>query len=416
MSPVPHPDTARRGEPPHYAFRPVTTRAFAELENAAEQPKLLAIVAPVGYGKTVLMSELHARLVARGERCYWSTLDERDTRAEDVLQRLERHASRHGGTLHPTQALFRGDETVDARVESLVRSASEQRNGFTAFIDNLHFCTDPQLGPILDRMVFDTPGPARFVISSTAALPVHLARAKLEGRVRQVGYADLSLDLAGVTDLLGPRITEALDAEHLDTILTQTEGWPAALRMMQIALAGSRDPRVLLQQFSGSDEDVVALLNRHVLQGLPSALRDFLLAIAPLQSFDAALCAHATGDTEAQSHLDWLVQHNVFMVPLDRTRSRYRLHGLFRQCLLGEARQVQASDARNAVLERAARWCEQQGQWRDAMEYALAAHALPLAGRVLEKTAPTFVRNRGDTPLLIHFQSWAISGRIHVEI
>ena len=404
MTPLCDTDAARRGEPPHYAFRPVTTRAFAQLAEVGEQPKLLAIVAPVGYGKTVLMAELHARLVARGERCYWTTLDERDTRAEDVLQRLERHASRYGGALHPTQALFRGDESVDTRVQSLVRAASEQHNGFTAFIDNLHFCTDPLLGPMLGRMVFDTPASARFVISSTAALPVHLARAKLEGRVRQVGYADLSLDLAGVADLLGPRITEALDAEHLDAILAQTEGWPAALRMMQIALTGSREPRVLLQQFSGSDEDLVALLNRHVLRGLPVALRDFLLAIAALHTFDAALCAHATGDLEARSHLDWLVQHNVFMVPLDRTHSRYRLHGLFRQCLLGEARQIHTSETRNSVLERAARWCEQQGQWRDAMDYALAAHALSLAGRVLEKTAPTFVRNRGDTP---QYLAWA---------
>jgi LuxR family transcriptional regulator, maltose regulon positive regulatory protein len=398
MTPALDPESARLGEPPHFTFKPVATRALADLGDTEERFKLLAIVAPVGYGKTVLMSELHARLVARGERCYWSTLDERDTRAEDVLQRLERHSSRYGNTLHPTQALFRGDESLETRIESLVRAASERTTGFTAFIDNLHFCTDPQLGPMLDRLVFDTPEHARFVFSSTAALPIHLTRAKLEGRVRQVGYVDLSLDLAGVADLLGPRITEALGAEHLEAILSQTEGWPAALRMMQLALAGSREPRVLLQQFSGSDEDLVALLNRQVLRELSPALRDFLLAIAQLHTFDAALCTQATGDADAQTHLDWLVQHNVFMVPLDRTRSRYRLHGLFRQCLLGEARQIHSDAARNAVLERAASWCEQNGHFRDAVEYALAAHALPLAVRVLEKAAPTFVRNRGDTP------------------
>lgn len=406
MSPAIDTDAVRRGEPPHYAFRPVTTRALAELGDGGERSKLLAIVAPVGYGKTVLMSELHARLMARGERCYWTTLDERDTRVEDVLQRLERHSSRYGSPLHPTQALFRGDESLETRIESLVKAVSERESGLTAFIDNLHFCTDPKLGPFLDRLVFDTPEHARFIFSSTAALPIHLARAKLEGRVRQVGYTDLSLDLAGVADLLGPRIVEAVGAEQLEAILHQTEGWPAALRMMQLALAGSREPRALLQQFSGSDEDLVALLNRQVLSGLPAALREFLLAIAPLHTFDAALCAHATGDADAQTHLDWLVQHNVFMVPLDRSRDRYRLHGLFRQCLLGEARQIQTTAARNAVLERAAAWCEQNGHFRDAVEYALAAHALPLAVRVLEKAAPTFVRNRGDTP---QYLAWARS-------
>jgi LuxR family transcriptional regulator, maltose regulon positive regulatory protein len=86
MTPALDPESARLGEPPHFTFKPVATRALADLGDTEERFKLLAIVAPVGYGKTVLMSELHARLVARGERCYWSTLDERDTRAEDVLQ------------------------------------------------------------------------------------------------------------------------------------------------------------------------------------------------------------------------------------------------------------------------------------------------------------------------------------------
>lgn len=406
MSPATDPDAARRGEPPHYAFRPVATRAFAELGDGGERSKLLAIVAPVGYGKTVLMGQLHARLLARGERCYWTTLDERDTRVEDVLQRLERHYSRDGGTLHPTQALFRGDESLETRIESLIRAVNERDGEFTAFIDNLHFCTDAELGRLLDRLVFDTAAHARFVLSSTAALPIQMARAKLEGRVRQIGYADLSLDLAGVADLLGPRIVEALGTKHLEAILHQTEGWPAALRMMQLALAGSREPRALLQQFSGSDEDLVALLNRQVLRGLPPGLREFLLAIAPLHTFDAALCAHATGDVDAQVHLDWLIQHNVFMVPLDRSRSRYRLHGLFRQCLLGESRQTQTPAVRDAVLERAAAWCEQNGHFRDALEYALEAHALPLAVRVLEKAAPAFVRNRGDLPKYV---AWARS-------
>lgn len=404
MSPADDSDATRRGEPPPHAFQPVVTRALTALTAEVQRPKLLAVVAPMGYGKTVLMSELHTRLVAGGERCYWTTLDERDIHAEDVLQRLERHSTRYARASHPTQALFRGDATLESRVESLVRVASDHPEGFTAFIDNLHFCTDPRLGPMLDRLVFGTPQAARFVISSTAALPIHLARAKLEGRVRQIGYAELALDLSGVADLLGPGITAALGPGYLEAILKQTEGWPAALRMMQLALASSDEPRALLQRFSGSDEDLVALLNRQVLHGLPPALRDFLLVIAPLHTFDAALCAHATGDGQAQAHLDWLVQHNVFMLPLDRSRRRYRLHGLFRQCLLAEARRAQASEQRLAVLERAARWCEQQAQWRDAMEYALAAHALPLAGRVLEKIAPDFVRTLGDTPQYI---AWA---------
>lgn len=405
MKPSPDPHLPRRGEPPHYGFRPVVTRAMAELMHAREQPKLLAVVAPVGYGKTVLMAEWHAHLVARGTRCYWTTLDERATRAEDVLQHLEDHSERRDRQFHPTQALFRGDASLDSRIEALIRMACERTEGFTAFIDNLHFCPDPQLGRLLERLVFDTPDTAHFVFSSTTALPLHLARAKLEGRVRQIGFAELSLDATGVADLLGARISALLGAQQLDAIVDQTEGWPAALRMMQLALEASPEPRRLLQAFSGSDEDLVALLNRQVLGTLAPPLREFLLAISSLHTFDAALCAHATGDRHAQAHLDWLVQHNVFMVPLDRSRTQYRLHGLFRQCLQAEARQQPDHDRHaRQVLERAARWCQQHGASRDAMEYALAAEALPLAVQILDATATTFVRNHGDLP---RYLAWA---------
>lgn len=393
----------RDAEPPNYGFRPVRTRALDEFEAQARVPKWISIVAPVGYGKTVLMTEMHGRLEARGDTCHWIALDERDGRCEDLLQRLEQTLPAPVHAAHPTQALFRGDSSVDARLTRWIAAASAHA-GITVFIDNLHHCSDPQLGTVLDRLLLGTPQQLRFVVSGTSAPPVHLARAKLEGHVREVGYESLCLDLDGLRDLLGAEVSAALGPHWLSTVLQQTEGWPAAARMMQLAMASSTHPRLLAEQFSGSDEDLVALLHRQVLHGLPAARRRFLLDIAVLHDLDADLCAYATGDAQAGAHLDWLVRHNVFMVPLDRRRERYRLHGLFRQCLLGEARRQMPAPRHRDVLLRAAQFSEPRERWRDAIEYALAAQAPEGAARALEACAPSFVRNRGDTPQYI---SWA---------
>ena len=76
--------------PPNFMFRPVRTRLLEDLERSAmERPKVLGIVAPIGYGKTVLMSELYAHLRQSGEHCFWVGLDDRDASVARLLGSLE---------------------------------------------------------------------------------------------------------------------------------------------------------------------------------------------------------------------------------------------------------------------------------------------------------------------------------------
>lgn len=394
-----------RGQAPQHAFQVIRTPAMADFEAAlANRSKVLAVVAPVGYGKTVFLTGVHARLETSAEDCFWVTLEERDTRLEDVLQKMESVAARNTQPLHPTQALFRGDQSAESRIESLIQAMRSYPHPFTAFIDNLHFCTDPRLAGLLDQMTFQTPPVARFAFSSTASLPFNLTRAKLEGLVRQVGHSSLALDIPGIRQLLGKTVANRLDEVDLQSILDLTEGWPAAVRMIQIAIADHPKPRTLVRQFSGSDQDLVALLNRQLLQVMPDSLRDFLLSVAWLHTFDASLCNSVTESSDSQVHIDALVRRNAFIVPLDRARTQFRLHGLFRQCLISEARAQVPAATRQASLDRAARHCEQQERPFDAMEYAIEAQAFQFATQILDKHAGYFVRDKGDTT---HFIDWA---------
>ena len=399
----------KRGEPPCYPFRAIQTSAHRRFESfTGATPELVAVVAPVGYGKTILLGDLHGRLEARGERCFWTMLDERDSRLEDLLQRCETLAAQNSPRAHPTQALFRGDQPIEARIDALVDTVSRYPHPFTAFIDNLHFCQDPRAGTLLNRLVFDTPPSAKFVLSGTVALPINLTRAKLEGRVLQIGYSELALDMTGICEMLGQSLCSQLDEAQIDRIKLLTEGWPAAVRMLQIAMAGMANPATLIDQFSGSDEDLVAMLNRQVLQGLPGNLREFLLNIAPLHDFDASLCAALTdtSDAEANAMIEDLVMRNVLIMPLDRTRTQFRLHGLFRQYLLGEARRQLGETTRLLALSRAAKHCRDHGNPRDAIGYAIEARAFDIASSTLDQHATYFVRDLGD---IAQFIDWTRS-------
>jgi len=383
-------------------FRPVRTRLLEDLERVdSARPKVVSLVAPIGYGKTVLMSELHTHLCRSGEQCFWIGLDDRDSNLERFLSSLETVLSGRGTVVHMTQALMRGDTPLEGRIEALIARIASLDGATTLFIDNLNSCVDEALGDFLDALVFRTPAAVRFVWSSTTALAINLGRAKLEGKVRQVGFAELSLDAREAQELLGTELQGHLGTDGIEILLRQTEGWPAAVRMAQIVLADAEQPLVALETFSGSDEDIAALLNRQVLRGFTPALREFLLCLSQLHTFGIEMCRYVLGSEDAERHLDFLFQRNVFIIPLDRNRKRYRLHGLFRQYLLSEAERSLAAEKKHRVLQRAAEWYERNGEWQDAIDYALAAGEFAAASRMLDRTATYFVRDRGDIPQYI---------------
>lgn len=380
-------------------FRPVRTRLLVSLSQPEDpRPKVVSLIAPVGYGKTVLMSQWHAQGQGMGEHGYWIGLNERHASLERVLDALQAVQVSGPGPFEPTQALIRGDEPIERRIDALIESLAHLPTPSTLFIDNLNSCTDEALGRLLDALIFRTPAALRVVWSSTFAPPFNSGRAKLEGLLRQVGVADLSLDADETRELLGTALDSAIGASGLAAVQRRTEGWPAAVRMAQIMLASAERPAVALADFSGSDEDVAALLKRQVLGCFSPALQDFLLCLAPLRTFSAGLCGQVAGLTEAQAqaHLDLLVQRNVFMVPLDRNGQRYRLHGLFREYLLSEGRRHLSAERRQAIFQRAAEWCEREQAWHDAIEYALAASDLSRASRLLDLAAASYAREQGD--------------------
>jgi len=378
-------------------FQPVCTQLLdAVVREGFRRSKILSIIAPTGYGKTVLMSELFSRWHQAGETCFWIGLADRNMGLARVVAAMEGVIHVHEDDTLSSQPFLPGDEPIESRIEVLLETLSQLSTTTTIFIDNLNCCNDETLGNFLDALIFRTPASIRFVWSSSVDIPFNLARAKLNGLIRQAGFSELSLNEAEVRELLGADIAHSIGAQGVSALLQQTEGWPAAIRMAQIILADSPQPLTTLNAFSGSDEDIAHLLNRQVLQGFPKELREFVLLLAQLRTFCLDLARQATGSKEAGHHLDFLFQRNVFVIPLDRNRKWYRLHGLFRAYLLSEAERSLSPERRRDVLRRAAEWCEKSGDWRDAVDYALAAEAYPFASRLVEKMATSSVRERGD--------------------
>jgi LuxR family maltose regulon positive regulatory protein len=394
----------RRQGPPDYAFQPIRTRLLDELlADVAAWPRVLSVVAPIGYGKTVLMTRLFDGLQELARPCFWIGLDDRDGDLGRVVNALEQAISVPGEEAPPLQALLPGYRKPELRLEGLLDSLAHLPEQSIIFIDNLNSCSDPALGQLLDTLIFRAPAGVHFIWSSSTRLPFNFARAKLQGLIRQIGLAELSLNEGETHALLGAELGGRIGFLGIEALLQQTEGWPAAIRLAQIILSDAAEPLAALETFSGSDEDIAALLNRHVLDSFAPELRAFVLALAPLRTFSIELARQATGSSEAASHIEFLLRRNVFIIPLDRQRKLYRLHGLFRSYLCSEAERLFGPAHRQAVLRRAAGSCEQSGELTDAVDYALAAGDMILTSRLVEQAATDAVRDRGNIPQYIRW-------------
>lgn len=394
---VPQPAWGRMSGPPFLSFTSIRTPLFDQLVSAdAPEAKLIAIAAPTGYGKTVLMTGLYEHYQRRGATCHWLALDDRDVTIERLLTHLEALLTRLDTKVDVNQALHQGDHPVDERIGGLLDAMALLPRPTIFFIDNLSYCTDDTLCYLIDALVFDAPSWVHFVISSTGRLQFDQPRAKLEGLLYSIGPDALSFDQDGIARMLGGEVCARLSPDDVAQIAMQTEGWPSAVRLMQIILTNAQNPRNALTTFSGSDEDLALLLNRSVLQRLDEGARTFLLEISLLRSYCVDLCQSIRGNARAEHYVKALVDRNMFVIPLDRNRIWYRLHGLFREFLVDEAQRVISAPRRQEILVNAAKWCERNGYWQDAMTYALESESVDLGAAMLERVAAKFVRDRGD--------------------
>ncbi|SEP86661.1 AAA domain-containing protein [Solimonas aquatica] len=400
----PPPEELGEGDPPSFAFEMLRLPVSAQVLDATGlRQKLLTVVAPAGYGKSVLLAMLRVELLAAGQDCAWLALDERAAGIGTIVQGLGRQLQTPDSRWQSPQTLLGGGDSAARGIESLLALLRKQNKPLTLFIDNLHFCRDPMLETLLDGLCFRSGAAVRLVFSSTQELRFNRTRARLEGLLRQLGASELAFGPAQVRAMLGETLCKRLDPDAVARIVARTEGWPAAVRLMQIALTTSKQPRQTLQAMAGSDEELAGLLDRHVFSKLSIAAREFLLRVGQLRVFSSALCREVSGDPDAQSYLDALLARNIFVIPLDRQHRWFRLHTLLREFLLREAERSLATETLQSVRLRAAQWCEQQAQWHDAMDYALAAGSHAKAAAILARIAPWFVRKLGEAPRFIQW-------------
>jgi LuxR family maltose regulon positive regulatory protein len=370
---------------------PRTRAAFIErgrpqsrLRDALLHRRMVLLCAPAGYGKTTLLAHELARLPP-GTAVAWISSDPGDDLQrllECTLAALEPYdppwRSAPEGLVSRAAASVDAQRDVAAEIINTIDGCNVER-GVIAF-DDLHRVEDPDWFRFLDHLIERLGARWCIVVTSRTEPPLALARLRAADDLAE--FRQLELQFARDEARVLAR-TAGLDAQLADRLFDRTQGWPAGLRIAIGAVnastnSGARDALRM------SDRPLFEFLVTEVLQKLPPALANFLLAVSVLHELDAARCEQVTGDAQTPAHLDAIERLGLFVDLLDAPVRTLRLHDLFRDALQERLR-VDRPDEWRACLQRAANSetdpVRRQTLW-------LAAGCEPQAAQALLAAAP----------------------------
>jgi len=335
---------------------------------------VVVVAAPAGYGKSTLMARWHAQLVERGVACAWLSLDEDDDDPARFMRYLVAALQKADARIGQTAAgHLSGDFTAGAKplLEALAGDLETVRRRIVLFLDDLQFVQEPDVLEIVDWLVNYAPRTVQFVIGSREEPRLRLSGLRVRRQLFEFDTRQMQFDADEASQFCRSRLGHDLPPPDLQQLLTKTEGWPAALELVALAIASAGDQAKFIAQFAGTDSSVVDYLGEAVLSGLDERTRAFVFRMSMFDRISAPL-AQALVSSDAEELLRALRARNLFLIPLDRSGTWVRFHHLVGEFFRARFRSTAPAQAADCLV-RGAHWMRANGYVEEAINCVIRA-------------------------------------------
>ena len=416
-------DTKLRGFSPSAEM---ITRPRLSAQLLGSPASLVLFAAPPGFGKTTLLAQWREQ----EERPFaWFTADASDSDPVSLwtgIVEAIRRVRPDFGDAAEVALRARHVDVLDALIPVVVRELESLDGDFALVLDDYHTIDSAACHESLAYFMEAKPRGVQLVVASRADPPIPVAKLRAEGRLLELRALDLCFTRDEEAAFLNEQLGLGLAPETLEVLHARTEGWPAGVYLASLSLRQAPDPDRIVSAFDGSNRHVVDYLTEVVLGSLDARQRDFLLQTSILDSFSAPLCNAVTGKRGSAKRLAELERANLFLIPLDDRRERYRYHQLFADVLRSQLAQREPALVPK-LHRRAYEWLAEEGDTDAAVRHALAAGEVDaavglVAGQWLADPHAHLGRGDGtvrrlqgfhadavaDDPRLVLLQGWAL--------
>lgn len=352
--------------------------------------KLTLIAAPPGFGKTTLVS---TSLATCGLPATWLSLEPSDndpshffTYATAALQKAWPHFGTETSHLLPPHATEQ--ITPTALAITFLNNLLTLPAPTILVLDDFHLIDNTELLEAVDFLLEQLPPTLHLLLTTRQEPPLALPRLRVRGELNEIRTADLRFTPSETATFLNQSMSLNLSKASLNILEQRTEGWIAGLQLAALSLRHQTQRDTYIKTFSGKHHFLTDYLIQEVLRTQSAPTRQFLLTTSLLARLNGSLANALTGRADGQETLAQLERANLFLIPLDESRTWYRYHHLFADVLQAQLQKQSPHSVPHLHLK-ASDWFAQHGFTAEAIHHALHAHQYDRVAALVETSWPT---------------------------
>jgi ATP/maltotriose-dependent transcriptional regulator MalT len=399
MSTEPIPISKTKIIVPHRRHELLSRTRLLESLKALLDNKLLLLSAPAGYGKTSLLIDLayHVDMPV----C-WLSLDLLDRDPQRFLAYLIASlAERFPSVGEVSRVQLHQLRSIDEDAENILVTLTNElyehaENDFLLIIDDFHLLDEaPVISTLLNRFLQLVDENCHLLLSSRTLpelddVTLMVAREQVAG----LSHVDLAFVPREVQALYAQNHHQHLSDEMASDFVEQTGGWITGMVL-------SNMPGVA--RVSGVD--TFAYLGRQVLDQQPEDVRLFLLRTSLPEEFNAEFCESVLGPLGSGPQnwfhlMGYILEKNLFVLPLGADGRWLRFHPLFREFLQTRLKEERPREV-PGLLKRMVAIYEKMGEWEKAYFTCKQLNDPEALVQVVEKAGTSMLQTA-----LVTLESW----------
>jgi len=335
--------------------------------------RLVAIVAPAGFGKSTLVRQYLAER-GGGAVCDCTAVrDELDLARALIPALAAENPQRERDLTQRELMLGDGGTSVAERVSLALDVWREPAEGCIVFEGTERLAHAPAARELFARFLEARPPGRTVVICSREPLRVHLTKYAVPHEIVTLRAADLAFDAADIREIFAPF---AVEDSAIERIFNVSEGWPVAVFLLRRFATEGRIAQLLERLDDVAFDELHDYLADEVLAGLDGRMLAALFACAAIPQATADDLRVALDDPSIVDDVTEFAKDAAF-VERGETGS-FLLHPLLGALLL-----EQAQERRDALLAHVAQAHETRGDYQRAAELHIARGDQHSAARAL---------------------------------
>lgn len=397
------------------ADKEIIDRRHIELLTNKKLTRLTIVRAPMGYGKSMLVSK---SLAYTRDHTAWLTLDEMDNDPIRFWNYVIMSIENSGTTINAEKLLsfVKTSPPYSMIIDMLLDELSNQFERTILILDDYHMVTNQTVHKMMNRFINYLPHHVKIFIISCSEVPLDVSKWRMKGWVYEVGIEQLKFQLDEVCEFYGkcsPKLSHTLF--YYQQVLRITEGWPLGIQLINLTET-EEDPQWKAKDSSIMSPVVTNYLLYKVLFSLTPSMQDFLIRTSVLKYITPENCNQLLDRKDSEEVLKDIEKRGLFINRLMGHQLTYRYHNLFLTALQNEMHQRFSKDCITEIYDKAAQVQYEQGDYATGIELAIEGKLFDVADRWIEEN----LVNVFSSKQMELFMRWVIvlrknSFELHVE-